>query len=212
MIRRPPRSTLFPYTPLFRSQRKPVSGMGEMEAIFERFPQLAGSSFVGKIGARVLPDFLSVVDNPTLSVYGQEPLFGGYKVDDDGVLAHETRLVEGGILKSLLTARTPVEGVTHSTGNGRRGGPIPSNLIVEERYGLSETVVKSRLVEMMKRSNLDYGIVVRKIGGGTGAGMEEQVLAMFSWMTGQLCVFFFQAEDGIRDVAVTGVQTCALPI
>src|SRR2546429_5329074 len=28
----------------------------------------------------------------------------------------------------------------------------------------------------------------------------------------QLLVFFFQAEDGIRDVAVTGVQTCALPI
>src|SRR2546429_1745399 len=27
-----------------------------------------------------------------------------------------------------------------------------------------------------------------------------------------LFVFFFQAEDGIRDVAVTGVQTCALPI
>src|SRR2546429_3175825 len=29
---------------------------------------------------------------------------------------------------------------------------------------------------------------------------------------GMLCIFFFQAEDGIRDVAVTGVQTCALPI
>src|SRR2546422_7743751 len=27
-----------------------------------------------------------------------------------------------------------------------------------------------------------------------------------------MCIFFFQAEDGIRDVAVTGVQTCALPI
>src|SRR2546422_3256496 len=27
-----------------------------------------------------------------------------------------------------------------------------------------------------------------------------------------LFFFFFQAEDGIRDVAVTGVQTCALPI
>src|SRR2546429_8565980 len=27
-----------------------------------------------------------------------------------------------------------------------------------------------------------------------------------------MCFFFFQAEDGIRDVAVTGVQTCALPI
>src|SRR5687768_17890936 len=31
--------------------------------------------------------------------------------------------------------------------------------------------------------------------------------------TGRKCsFFFFQAEDGIRDVAVTGVQTCALPI
>src|SRR5690606_39483022 len=27
-----------------------------------------------------------------------------------------------------------------------------------------------------------------------------------------LCIFFFQAEDGIRDFHVTGVQTCALPI
>src|SRR6266542_5367606 len=26
------------------------------------------------------------------------------------------------------------------------------------------------------------------------------------------CFFFFQAEDGIRDATVTGVQTCALPI
>src|SRR5205809_3800731 len=35
-------------------------------------------------------------------------------------------------------------------------------------------------------------------------GMEHDMLV--------LIFFFFQAEDGIRDVAVTGVQTCALPI
>src|SRR2546429_6522145 len=37
---------------------------------------------------------------------------------------------------------------------------------------------------------------------------------MWSRGTGtvRLLFFFFQAEDGIRDVAVTGVQTCALPI
>src|SRR5256885_6166435 len=29
---------------------------------------------------------------------------------------------------------------------------------------------------------------------------------------GYLSLFFFQAEDGIRDYKVTGVQTCALPI
>src|SRR5205809_2789658 len=32
------------------------------------------------------------------------------------------------------------------------------------------------------------------------------------WLVGDIVFFFFQAEDGIRDVAVTGVQTCALPI
>src|SRR2546430_10689131 len=31
-------------------------------------------------------------------------------------------------------------------------------------------------------------------------------------MTSILFFFFFQAEDGIRDLTVTGVQTCALPI
>src|SRR5687768_15509353 len=38
---------------------------------------------------------------------------------------------------------------------------------------------------------------------GTGSALS----CVFSF-----CCFFFQAEDGIRDVAVTGVQTCALPI
>src|SRR5256885_11232775 len=32
------------------------------------------------------------------------------------------------------------------------------------------------------------------------------------WIGMRICSFFFQAEDGIRDYKVTGVQTCALPI
>src|SRR5256884_4086952 len=44
---------------------------------------------------------------------------------------------------------------------------------------------------------------------GRGAGARD------GWARrrlGRQLRFFFQAEDGIRDVAVTGVQTCALPI
>src|SRR3712207_8206681 len=33
-----------------------------------------------------------------------------------------------------------------------------------------------------------------------------------SCCNGKALFFFFQAEDGIRDIGVTGVQTCALPI
>src|SRR2546429_4271591 len=43
-------------------------------------------------------------------------------------------------------------------------------------------------------------------GGPAAAGRSAGLGA------GCVGVFFFQAEDGIRDVAVTGVQTCALPI
>src|SRR3712207_7086992 len=37
-------------------------------------------------------------------------------------------------------------------------------------------------------------------------------LVLFNLMYVLLLFFFFQAEDGIRDIGVTGVQTCALPI
>src|SRR2546429_1697653 len=44
-------------------------------------------------------------------------------------------------------------------------------------------------------------------------GWDEGVLRRQSSLSRvAVVVFFFQAEDGIRDVAVTGVQTCALPI
>src|SRR5947209_12118279 len=35
---------------------------------------------------------------------------------------------------------------------------------------------------------------------------------MMRWPVENESIFFFQAEDGIRDIGVTGVQTCALPI
>src|SRR2546422_11338725 len=43
----------------------------------------------------------------------------------------------------------------------------------------------------------------RDVCYGIGSCSRESCIVFF---------FFFQAEDGIRDVAVTGVQTCALPI
>src|SRR2546430_12715681 len=44
--------------------------------------------------------------------------------------------------------------------------------------------------------------------------LESTVLSSLLWVFLWYCVFFFffQAEDGIRDLTVTGVQTCALPI
>src|SRR2546430_9037616 len=54
----------------------------------------------------------------------------------------------------------------------------------------------------------------KRIGNQAGRIAQEehsQNLARHLTRTGSQC-FFFQAEDGIRDLTVTGVQTCALPI
>src|SRR5258707_1523121 len=50
-------------------------------------------------------------------------------------------------------------------------------------------------------------MVSRSLEAMEGAG---DLAEMVSGVVG--CFFFFQAEDGIRDIGVTGVQTCALPI
>src|SRR2546430_13392276 len=44
----------------------------------------------------------------------------------------------------------------------------------------------------------------------TAASRREKLMGSFRALV--VVLFFFQAEDGIRDLTVTGVQTCALPI
>src|SRR3712207_8116708 len=49
-------------------------------------------------------------------------------------------------------------------------------------------------------------------GGVWGRGCRRAGGCFLPLMSMQYLFFFFQAEDGIRDIGVTGVQTCALPI
>src|SRR2546425_8140674 len=49
-------------------------------------------------------------------------------------------------------------------------------------------------------------------GRGRDSGHELEVILIDSVLSRIVYFFFFQAEDGIRDKLVTGVQTCALPI
>lgn len=120
--------------------------------------------FLDKLGARVLPRFLSIVDDPTVDTHGQVPLLGGYKVDNEGVPAGETRLVQRGILKTLLATRSPVPGVSNSSGNRRSVGPSPSNLFVVPRGGMSRDEMREELLGLVEERGLDFGIVVRRLG------------------------------------------------
>ncbi|MDE0190936.1 MAG: metallopeptidase TldD-related protein [Gammaproteobacteria bacterium] len=148
--------------------------MPDTESQFSSFMGQAGNPFLDKLGARVLPRFLSVTDDPTLAGDG---FVGGYAVDDEGVPASPTTLVENGILKTLLTSRNPVRDIERSTGNRRGGGPAPSNLIVTGRRGMTHDELADELKLLMEEREAEFGIVVRRLGNpvfgpSTGSGVS----------------------------------------
>jgi predicted Zn-dependent protease len=160
--------------------RRPMSGDPQLE-MFMRMTGRLGDSFSDKLGSRVMPEFMSVVDDPTLRVHGAAPLLGSYTVDEEGVPGRRKRVVEAGMLRSLLSTRTPVEGMPRSTGNRRGPTGAPSNVIVESSRGLSDRELRDQLLALVKRRGLPFGIVVRELGDGSAA-MGEDMMVMVAAM------------------------------
>ena len=120
-----------------------------------------GNPFLDKLGARVMARTLSLLDDPTQRGGG---FLGGYAVDDEGVPAQATSLVENGMLKTLLTTRNPVRGIDGSSGNRRGLAPAPSNLLLTTRRGMSREEMLAELMLLVEESQAEYGIVVRRLG------------------------------------------------
>ena len=70
----------------------------------------------------MLPDFLSVVFDPTHADFQGVALNGTYQYDDEGVKARPVTVVDHGILKTFLMSRSPIDGFPQSNGHGRRSG------------------------------------------------------------------------------------------
>jgi predicted Zn-dependent protease len=118
---------------------------------------------LNKLGGRVLPDFISIVDDPTQSQAEGRSLMGGYKVDEEGIAPHATVVVKDGILKTLLASRSPVRGVPQSSGNMREHGVAPSNLYLAASKTSTPEELKARLLELAKSRGNEYGIVIRRL-------------------------------------------------
>jgi predicted Zn-dependent protease len=149
------------FLPNLLGVRRPMMDSA-LSAVGMRNPE-AENPFLDKIGGRVLPDFLSVTDNPTLVELNGKPLAGTCKVDEDGVPTRETLLVDKGILKTLLTTRDPVRGIEHSSGSRHDGQAAPSNVIVTADNGLSQDDLRAKFLALLKQENKEYGIVLRRM-------------------------------------------------
>ncbi|MFN4909274.1 MAG: metallopeptidase TldD-related protein [Bacteroidota bacterium] len=121
-------------------------------------------AFQNKIGARVMPEFLSVSDLPTTTNFGGRVAAGSYRIDDEAMDAQNVNLVDKGYLRTLLSSRVPTKRIKVTNGHQRGGGAMFSVLDVstkDVKKQLSPTEMKKRLLKLVKDRDLPYGIVVR---------------------------------------------------
>jgi len=126
--------------------------------------------FSSSYKSRVLPDFLSVVDDPTMKSFQGKRLIGSYEIDEEGVRAQVVPLIKDGILVDYLLSRTPIRDFPDSNGHGRAAPGQPpmasiGNLIVEPKQPLPAEELKKKLIEMCKQENKPYGYYVETLSG-----------------------------------------------
>jgi len=131
-----------------------------------------GRTFKGQVGKRVLPDFLSVIDDPTARVAGPVSLNGYYTFDDEGVPARPVTLIQNGVLRDYLKSRTPIPGSLHSNGHGRAEGTADpmgrmANLFVRSSRRFSLADLKAKMLEEVRKQGKPFGLIIRDITGGS---------------------------------------------
>lgn len=143
--------------------------------------------FMDKIGARVFPRFLSVVNDPTIREHEGVSLMGSYVVDSEGMPARRTELIEDGKLLALLTTRAPTKDSDKSTGSNRMGTPLPGNLFVSSSESMTEEELKQELMVLVEDSGNDFGVVIKRFSGleslAMGSGFEG-IMALTQSMMG----------------------------
>jgi len=126
--------------------------------------------FASSYHARVLADFLDVVDDPSLKTYAGKGLLGAYGVDDEGVPAQAVKLITGGRLENYLIGREPVRDIPQSNGHGRAGvtgAPRPAIgvLKVAAKDGLTQDELNRKLLDLAKDRGLKSVYYVETMGG-----------------------------------------------
>jgi len=172
-----------------------------------------GQTFAKKVNEKILPEFLSVTDDPTLRALGGTELSGFYRYDDEGMPAARVEVVKDGILKNFLMGRMPVRTFANSNGHGRaQAGKMPvgrqGNLIVTSSKTLPDAQLRARFLDQIKKQGKPYGLYFEDIQGGftlTTSDLPQafQVLPVLVWRV---------YADGRPDELVRGVDIVGTPL
>jgi predicted Zn-dependent protease len=172
-----------------------------------------GQTFTKDIGKQVLPEFLSVADDPTMTKFGSTWLSGSYEYDDEGEKASRVSLIDDGVLKTFLMSRLPIASFSTSNGHGRaQTGHVPTgrqgNLIVTSTRSEPEAELRRQLIEEARKQGKTYGFYFEDISSGFAVTTRSspqafQVIPLVVWRV---------YVDGRPDELVRGVSIVGTPL
>src|ERR1700676_1405630 len=214
------------FGPAMNGSRPPLAFQPVVEQMLSG---LGGKSdWAGRIGSRVLPPTVSLIDDPGAKEFHGTPLLGGYAVDDEGVRAQKVTVVDKGNLKELLMSRRPGPDSNQSNGHGRSGflgdaKATMSSLFFNSSDTMSPADLKKKFLDECRTEKLEYCIVVREMDNPAISLLHQEdfseLLASFGGGAGTgdrlpLLVYKVYPANGreeiIRGARVIGLSTRAL--
>jgi predicted Zn-dependent protease len=171
-----------------------------------------GQTFTKLLGKPILPSFLSVADDPTLTAFQGTTLSGHYDFDDEGQAARRVDLIKDGVLETFLMSREPIASVSHSNGHGRsESGHMPTgrqgNLIVTSSKSVPESELRQMLIAEAKKQGKAYGLFFEDISSGFAVTTRRSPQA---FQVIPLVVYRVYV-DGRPDELVRGVSIVGTP-
>ncbi|MGA8037508.1 MAG: metallopeptidase TldD-related protein [Candidatus Acidiferrales bacterium] len=126
--------------------------------------------FSSNYKSRVLPNFMTVTDDPTLKTFDGRTLVGHYIFDDEGVRVAPVDVIKQGILANYLVGRMPIRDFPESNGHGRAApgqppSPAIGTLIFKSKDPVSADDLKAKLIAMCKDEGKPYGYYVETLAG-----------------------------------------------
>ena len=175
-----------------------------------------GQTFTKEVGQAVLPSFLSVADDPTLTTFGKTWLSGNYEYDDEGQKARRVELIQDGVLKNFLMSRLPIASFSASNGHGRaQTGKVPigrqGNLIVTSTKMEPENKLRKQLIEEAKKQGKPYGLYFEDISSGFAVTQRSspqafQVIPLVVWRV----YVDHRPDELVRGVSIVGTPLAAM--
>jgi len=163
--------------PSLSGARRPLSMTQTYDAIMERFG--GRSEWSGRVGTRVLPTNVSLVDDPTAKEFQGQALLGNYVVDDEAVKAQRVSLVESGVLRNLLMSRRPGPDFGISNGHARSAMlsdtlPLSSNLILQASDGLDAAALKKKFLSACHDDGHEWCLEVKRMDNPALSSIRQE--------------------------------------